>query len=289
MMKKIWFIYPDTTPRSSNAFGWFRESFSRFAMETEFLFWDAGGEVQGDFPVAPDDIVVMRGYNLPLSARLESEGIRVINSTRSMELCRDKIATAQVLVSKGIPTPRTVVYREGYPPWGVLQCEFLGKPVVMKLSYGSKGEEVFLLESEAGYCEAVANCKRSATLFPGSSPLFQEFISTSSGKDLRVWVVGGEVVGHTLRSNENSFKSNFAQGGNALAVELPEGAAKIAVEAAQALGLDFAGVDILFGGGEFPEFLVCEVNGNAGFRTASLLGEFDIPTALASFIADGEK
>jgi glutathione synthase/RimK-type ligase-like ATP-grasp enzyme len=67
-------------------------------------------------------------------------------------------------------------------------------------------------------------------------------------------------------------------------VELPAAASDLAVRAAGALGLDFAGVDILYGGGRVPEFLVCEVNGNAGFRTASLLGEFDIPTALASFI-----
>lgn len=286
MMKKIWFLYPDTTPRDSNAFGWFRESFLRFGMEVEFLFWDDSGEIIGDTPSILPDVVVMRGYNFPLSAKFESEGVKVVNGTRPMELCRDKIATAEVLATKGIPAPRTVVYREGYPEWGVLQCEFSRKPVVMKLSYGSKGEEVFLLESEGDYCEAISRCKQSAPLLPGSRPLFQEFISTSRGRDLRVWVIGDEVVGHTLRSNQNSFKSNFAQGGNALAVELPEAAAELAVRGAKALELDFAGVDILFGGGEFPEFLVCEVNGNAGFRTASLLGEFDIPTALASFIAN---
>lgn len=283
-MKKIWFVYPDTTPRDSNAFGWFRESFFKYGMEADFLFWDREMRVDGLESMPLPDAVVMRGYNLILSAWFEMRGVRVFNTTRSMELCRDKIATAEVLVKSGIPTPRTVVYVEQYPSWNTLNGHFNGEPVVMKLSMGSKGEEVYLLRDEEGYLAARRHCEAAAELLPGAMPLFQEFVSTSSGRDLRVWVIGGRVVGHTLRSNRNSFKSNFAQGGDALAVELPEGAADLAVKAAEALGLEFAGVDILFGGGVWPEFMVCEVNGNAGFRTASLIGGVDIPHALASYI-----
>lgn len=284
MMKKIWFVYPDTTPKGSNAFGWFRESFLKLGMEVEFLFWDSQMRVDGLESIPLPDAVVMRGYNLKLSAWFESLGIRVFNTTRSMELCRDKIATARELLKSGIPTPRTVVYDGQYPSWNTLVEHFHGEPVVMKLSMGSKGEEVYLLRGQQEYSAARSHCEAAAELLPGAEPLFQEFVSTSSGRDLRVWVIGGRVAGHTLRSNRNSFKSNFAQGGDALAVDLPEGAAKLAIEAAEALGLEFAGVDILFGGGVWPEFMVCEVNGNAGFRTASLIGGVDIPHALASYI-----
>ncbi len=284
-MKKIWFIYPETTPRSSNAFGWFRESFLPYGMDVEFLFWDDSMEVPGIEELEQPDAVVMRGYNLPLSAWFESRGVRVVNSTRAMELCRDKIATAEVLARNGIPSPVTKVYPEKYPSWDVLRGDFGSEGVVMKLSMGSKGEEVFLVRDAAEYESAIICCEASAKLLPGSKPLFQEFISTSSGRDLRVWVIGGRVIGHTLRSNKNSFKSNFAQGGDAYRVELPSRAAELAVEATKALGLDFAGVDILFGGGKWSGFLVCEVNGNAGFRTASLTGGIDVPSALASYVS----
>ena len=285
MMKKIWFLYPDTTPLSSNAFDWFRESFSRYGMEVEVHFWD---EASPDTPLSVDgrpDAVVMRGYNLELSRKFESGGIRVLNTTRSMELCRDKIATSEILAARGIPTPRTVVYEEQYPTWERLVEDFGGKPVIMKLSFGSKGEDVFLVEERAQYTQARRHCEKLAPTRPGSRPLYQEYIQTSCGRDIRVWVIGGKVAGCTLRSNKGSFKSNFAQGGNAHAITLPQGAAELAVRAVEALGLEFAGVDILFGGGEYPEFLVCEVNGNAGFRTASLIGGVDIPTILAEYMS----
>jgi RimK family alpha-L-glutamate ligase len=283
-MKKVLFLYPTTTPRSSNAFGWFSESFARFGMEVDIRFWGEDGNLPAVESIPRPDAVVMRGYNSPLSRWFEGQGVRVVNSTASMELCRDKIESAHVLERMGVATPRSILYEERYPSWGELRRDFAEEPVVMKLSMGSKGEDVFLLEGEGDYIAAKRHCDNSPLLKEGARVMFQEYVSTSRGRDLRVWVISGEVVGHTLRSNPSCFKSNFAQGGNALSVELPAAASDLAVRAAGALGLDFAGVDILYGGGRFHEFLVCEVNGNAGFRTASLLGEFDIPTALASFI-----
>ena len=283
-MKKVLFLYPTTTPRSSNAFGWFSECFARLGMEVDIRFWGEDGNIAGMESLPRPDAVVMRGYNSTLSRWFENQGVRVVNSTASMELCRDKIETVRALEGCGIATPRTVLYGERYPSWVELGRDFRDEPVIMKLSMGSKGEDVFLLEREEDYIAAKRHCDSSPLLKEGARVMFQEYVSTSRGRDLRVWVISGEVAGHTLRSNPSSFKSNFAQGGNALSMELPAAAADLAVRAAEVLGLDFAGVDILFGGGRFPEFLVCEVNGNAGFRTASLLGEFDIPTALASFI-----
>lgn len=283
-MRKVWFLYPDTTPRDSNAFSWFEESFIRFGMKVEFLFWDSMETLAGIDDMELPEAAIMRGYNLPLSAYLESKGVVVVNSTRSMEWSRDKIATAEILKQRGIPTPETILYPEQYPSWERLQRDFSNEPVVMKLSFGSKGEDVFLLESEDDYVAGVNHCRRLSLERVGSRPLFQEYIAPSRGRDLRVWVIGNRVVGHLLRSNDNSFKSNFAQGGNAIAIALPERAATLAVAAAEALGLDFAGVDILFGGGIYPEYLVCEVNGNAGFRTSSIIGGMDIPSALAEHI-----
>lgn len=283
-MRKVWFLYPDTTPRDSNAFSWFEESFSRYGMSVEVLFWDNMEVLPGLDEMELPEVAIMRGYNLSLSAYLESKGVMVSNSTRSMELSRDKIATAEILKQGGIPTPETYLYSEEYPSWERLQSDFLNEPIVMKLSFGSKGEDVFLLECEDDYVLGKNHCRRLSLERVGSRPLFQKFIAPSRGRDLRVWVIGDRVVGHLLRSNDKSFKSNFAQGGNAIAMALPERAAELAVAAAEVLGLDFAGVDILFGGDGFPEYLVCEVNGNAGFRTSSLVGGIDIPSALAEYI-----
>ena len=80
----------------------------------------------------------------------------------------------------------------------------------------------------------------------GCVPVLQEFVATSSGRDIRVWVTGDEVAGHVLRYNPSSFKSNFAAGGSFRQIPLPPAAASLAVAAARACGLFFAGVDLLF-------------------------------------------
>ncbi len=69
-----------------------------------------------------------------------------------------------------------------------------------------------------------------------------------------------------LRENRNDFRANITNGGTATdyTAAVTPAQAEMAVEACRALGLDFAGVDILFGPGEEP--VLCEVNSNAHFK-----------------------
>ena len=148
----------------------------------------------------------------------------------------------------------------GSAPGGIVPLEACRREEALRLEALSRGI------SEFG--ETPEEVRR------GCEPVLQEFVATSSGRDIRVWVTGDEVAGHVLRYNPSSFKSNFAAGGSFRQIPLPPAAASLAVAAARACGLFFAGVDLLFDGQN--GFKVCEVNGNAGFRTASA----DIPDAL---------
>lgn len=311
---RVWLLYPYTTSRSSNAFGWFRDTFARYGMDLEIYFWGADG-LRKDQLLSLDgtiltlnrknrpDGAIIRGYNSGLSMWFEMKGIKVINPCRGMEFCRDKIATARILEEGGLPTPMTLVYGEGLssaPSFEQLRMDFGGMPFVMKLAFGSKGEDVYLIENYEQYAAALESWRSTASLrlcafrsrgglwsdygcweeevLHGCTLLFQEYISQSRGRDLRVWVVGGKVAGHLLRFSASSFKSNFAQGGKAQKYPLSEEAASLAVDAARLTGLVFAGVDLLFSG---EHFSVCEVNGNAGFRTSSIVGGMDIPDRIA--------
>lgn len=310
-MKRGLLIYPSTTPRGNNAFGWFREAAARYGMELEVLFYDSprAGALAGA-PAWTPDFVLMRGYNTALSRWYESQGVTVVNSTDSMILCRDKYRSAVVLAAAGGPVPRTfmpVCQGVRYPDY----AEVAGRlglldssdgavvPFILKLNYGSKGENVFLIGNEREYKEALEVCRmeeqhrleelsRGITEFGetpeevayGCTPVLQEFIASSRGRDIRVWVTGDEVAGHVLRYNDRSFKSNFAAGGSFRQIPLPPEAASTALAAARAAGLFFAGVDLLFDG--HGGFKVCEINGNAGFRTASA----DIPDALFRVLSE---
>ena len=285
-MKRGLLIYPSTTPRGNNAFGWFREAAARYGMELEVLFYDSpGAGALAGAPAWIPDFVLMRGYNTALSRWYEAQGVTVVNSTDSMILCRDKYRCSEVLAAAGVPVPGALSLAEAEGGAAF--------PFILKLNYGSKGENVFLIGNEREYKEALEVCRmeeqhrleelsRGITEFGetpeevayGCTPVLQEFIASSRGRDIRVWVTGDEVAGHVLRYNDRSFKSNFAAGGSFRQIPLPPEAASTALAAARAAGLFFAGVDLLFDG--HGGFKVCEINGNAGFRTASS----DIPDAL---------
>src|SRR6185312_14700244 len=98
----------------------------------------------------------------------------------------------------------------------------------------------------------------------GVDYVFQKFIATSRGRDIRVNIVGGEIVAAMYRHSESDFRANITNGGVASEVGLTDAQRALAISAAEAVGAEFAGVDLLFGDNEEP--LVCEVNAAAHIR-----------------------
>ncbi len=93
--------------------------------------------------------------------------------------------------------------------------------------------------------------------------LFQEYIKESAGKDIRIHIVGGKFVGAVMRTNAQDFRANATNGG-IMTMYIPTiEEITLAKNACLAIGLDFAGVDILFGKSG-P--LICEINSNAHMK-----------------------
>ncbi len=281
-MKKGLFFYPDEIKYSSNnAFAWLQEEASKFDLQIDIHFFD---EVQYSYgsqynllingQVVDDvDFVVIRGYNEMLSMHFELQGIPVINSSAAMEMSKNKILTHQQLAFNHIPTPKTLF--GAHYSYDSLCIEFNQSQFIVKQLDGSKGENVFLIQSQAEFLHAIACCNHNC--------LYQEYIETSRGKDVRLWVIGNRVVASVLRYSETSFISNYSQGGKVKAFELDAEIEELALRSTRALGLDFAGVDVLFGD---DGYLVCEVNGNAGFRTISSISDKSIPYHLMEYISN---
>lgn len=262
-----WILYPLSSFRNgSNAFDWFvREgekcgySIQVLCCERFVLVSELGNNrmlYQG-IPVSEwPAFVLMRGYEEELSAHLERNGVRVINSTLSMHRSRNKFLTHQILVQQGIPTPRTLFNVGREYDYACLSGIFGNSRFVLKAAEGSKGEQVRLISSQSQLQDALDALDKPC--------LAQEYIVESHGRDLRVWVIGDRVAGCVLRRSETRFVSNFSQGGKASAFPVNERIHNLAVGSARALGLEFAGADLLFCNGDYT---VCEVNGNAGFRS----------------------
>ena len=282
---EVWMIYPAYTRHCADvAYSWFQQEGERLGLRVRILYFE---DFRADLPFGFDgvekwpDAVLIRGYDRAVSQFFEQKGITVPNNARAMFCSRDKWQTIQVLGQAGLPVPETICGPSGWEK----AHQQLGLPFVVKTRTGSKGEGVFLVEKQEEFQELMFRLRQFPFIsgipceLDDANYLCQKFIAHSRGRDLRVWVLGGQAVAAVVRSNADSFRSNFAQGGQAELFDLttPSGrqAARLAIRATEAVGLFFAGVDLLF----MPDggWTICEVNGNAGFRTISSVAEFNMP------------
>ena len=193
---------------------------------------------------------------------LEKCGVRVFNSAEATAICDDKMLTHIALSNCGIPMPQTLSGALCYNEDGEVSDEYLqnaidrlGLPMIVKQCHGSFGEQVYLVNTFDELKQTVKKIKMSAYLF-------QQYEFESSGRDMRVIVIGGKVVCGMLRENMSDFRSNVALGGKATAITVPKNVAKLAQKAANTIGLDYCGVDVLLT--DPPK--ICEVNSNAMFE-----------------------
>ena len=216
-----------------------------------------------------------------LAQYLEQLGIPVFNSSSTIEMSDDKIQTYQRLTSLDIPIPHTIIAPKIYTK-GVLSDDYLqsiihklGIPLVVKEAFGSFGEQVYLVNN-------VEELKELTNNLQGKPFLFQSYISSSHGRDIRLQVVGNEVIAGMERNNNQDFRANITNGGDMKPFTPDQKAINIAVDAAQAINADFAGVDLLFG----PEnsYFVCEINANAHIRNLTECTGVNIADKMITYI-----
>ena len=208
--------------------------------------------------------------------RLERHGARVLNGVGALLASHDKLATALRLARAGLRHPRTV-HLDGRRPLPVLE-----PPLVLKPRFGSCGRDVVLCESDVAVERALDRLGRRRW-FRRHGVLAQELVPPE-GRDLRILVAGGEVVGAIeRRPAPGEWRTNVALGGTRHAVTPPPDACETAVAAAHAVGGDFVGVDLL---PSDEGWVVLELNGAVDFtREYSLEGRdvfHDAALALAA-------
>ena len=99
---------------------------------------------------------------------------------------------------------------------------------------------------------------------PSYNIIIQEFIKESHGKDLRVLVVNGKVVGCMMRQSvDNEFRANITRGGEGIPYQIDDEIEWLGGESSRLLNLDIAGVDLLF---DKEGYRICEVNSSPGFE-----------------------
>lgn len=209
------------------------------------------------------DFVLFWDKDVRLARLLEAEGFKVFNSAEAIETCDDKALTFIKLKNTDIKMPKTfaapMTFDKEYRDFAfLLQVEgSLGYPLIIKENKGSFGEQVYMAEN---YYDAVEKIKRIGHC----DFIMQEFVEASKGRDVRIQVVGDKVVTAMERYNDKDFRANITNGGKMKKYEPDSLQCEMALKVCKYLGLDFAGVDIMFGKNNEP--VLCEVNSNAHFK-----------------------
>ncbi|WP_432355793.1 ATP-grasp domain-containing protein [Sporosarcina sp. A2] len=237
-------------------------------------------EATKNFP----DFVVFLDKDIVLATYLKSHGVPVFNDPEVIERCDNKTKQAISLANDGVPMPRTIIAPKVYPNFTIRDSgyyeqvlQLLGLPMIIKEARGSFGMNVYLIETEQQFYE-------KTEVLRGVDYLFQEFIASSRGRDIRVNVVGQKVIAAMYRHSETDFRANITNGGKAEVVELTGEQIDIALRAAQSVGAVFAGVDLLFGPDEEP--LVCEVNAAAHIRNIYNVTGINVADSMIAYILE---
>ncbi|MCM3743494.1 RimK family alpha-L-glutamate ligase [Sporosarcina luteola] len=228
------------------------------------------------------DFVVFLDKDILLATFLKNAGIPVFNDPEVIETCDNKAKQYIQLAKSNIAMPETIIAPKVYPNFTIegsgyyeKVLEKLGLPMIIKEGHGSFGMKVYLIETEDDFFAKVDELR-------GVDYVFQQFIATSRGRDIRVNIVGGEVVAAMHRFSETDFRANITNGGVASVIELSKEQEELAIRAAEAVSAEFAGVDLLFGENEAP--LVCEVNAAAHIRNIYNVTGINVADRMISYI-----
>lgn len=207
--------------------------------------------------------VIFWDKDIRLARLLEKCGLRLFNCADSIEICDDKARTFLELMNCKVPMPQTIIAPKTFRPEGFIEFGFLtevedrlGYPIVMKECYGSFGQQVHLVQNRK-------EAERCLHEIQNRPCLFQEYIATSKGRDIRIQMVGEQAIAAMYRYNDHDFRANITNGGSMKSYEPSQEQIELSRKVMQVLKLDFAGIDWMFGADGRP--VLCEVNSNAHF------------------------
>jgi len=195
-------------------------------------------------------------FRMDILARLEAEGVTVLNPPRAIEHAVDKYLATAKLAAAGLPTPDTLVCESSDEALAAFDA--LGGDVVVKPVFGAEGRGIVRVSDPDIALRVFRTLERiQATLY------LQRFIQ-HPGYDLRVLVLDGRPLGGMRRHAGTGFRTNIACDGRGEPCVPADSEIELSLRAAQAIGARFAGIDLLTG----PDgtTYVIEVNGVPGWR-----------------------
>jgi gamma-F420-2:alpha-L-glutamate ligase len=232
----------------------------------------------------PDYVLTRTGTGVHAAnilRHMEAIGFDVGNRIGPIQTAIDKARTILAASAARLPIPKSLILSG--------QDDVLGNwtdfPAVVKLPTGSCGRGVILVESES-QLKALIQMVRAVDV-KRNPILVQEYVRDRVGVDLRVFIIEGRIIGVMERSATvaGEWRANLAQGAVGRGLEVTPSIAEISLEIAKVIGLDIAGVDLLYRG---DQYVICEVNSSPGMDIERHC-KINVAAQIAEFVVNKVK
>jgi RimK family alpha-L-glutamate ligase len=224
--------------------------------------------------IIPDGSLEQIIFRVDVLHWIEERGVPVMNSPRAIERSVDKFYTTALLQEAGLPTPETVV------------CEGVGDAmaavramgdVIVKPIFGSMGHGMVRVSDPDVAFRVLRSLQQVRAVF------YVQRAVDHGGRDVRVFVVGGNVLGAIeRRAPDGEWRTNVSGGATARPFDLPPAWAELALRATAAVGADYAGVDLL--PSRDGAVFVLEVNGIPGWHGLQQATGLDVAGAIVEHL-----
>lgn len=197
-------------------------------------------------------------FRLATLHALHDEGLAIVNPPRTLELAIDKYAALALVSQLGCEVPRTTVVQSRTEAMDAF--ESLGGDVVVKPIFGGEGRGVM----------RVRDRQLAWTVFSTLDQLqaihyLQPFVAPG-GRDLRLLIIGDEVIAVRRTAAIGDFRTNVASGGSCEAITPDPSQVAMAKRIADQMKLRIGSIDFLEQ--EHGPPLLVEVNGIPGWKGA---------------------
>lgn len=281
MADDIWILAANRTMARALEVGLWVDTFAAHGVKlvprlTSELRFVAGSEglairdLSGNALQAPR-LCLPRVYEREPVFHLERMGTTCLPSSALVDICYDKVRTAQLVAGAGVPMIESTLVSCFDAEFAAQTLLRVPTPAVLKPASGRGGAGVMRATCEEELLEAFdALHLRSGVMQP----------VVDEGRDIRVYVIGGRPRYAMERiGRAGDFRSNYSTGGTARQTDLTDELSTLSQYVVDALpdAMPFGSVDFCLDDGR-PVF--CEVNANLGchipyeFAQIDLIGDF---------------
>ncbi len=202
-----------------------------YGIRDNLFFIDYEGKLLTDL-----DFAINRNRDYRLAKHLESMGIRVFNKSLVNRIGNHKWETYEYLLGFHIPMPDTIFVANQKIRDYLSTCK---KTVVIKAVHGHGGNQVCCYNPDRP-----KEIESIIKIMINEDVVIQPFIK-GKGKDLRVYVIGEDIIGAVLRTATKDFRSNYSLGGRVELYQLNEHEIEKVHQIMNCIPLDYAGIDFI--------------------------------------------